>query len=202
VILRGACPRKRAPRIAPAWAIAGVPRSATAPGVALALATRRLPHRRFPVPCDSTLAEGVDVGYRALVLAPDRNSRGLVDPERWYPCNAEAGQALATSDRPRVSVPIECQNSKQERRNGRQSPARRRHRYGRYPGIKRGDRTFRFCVPCRRSWVRVPSAASRKSPRALGFRAFQLAPRIGLGAHFSARGTRSPRAIAWPAAGS
>jgi hypothetical protein len=37
-----------------------------------------------------------------------------------------------------------------------------------------------ICLPCRRSWVRVPSAASDKCPLPRGFCALQLAPGIRL----------------------
>jgi hypothetical protein len=45
-----------------------------------------------------------------------------------------------------------------------------------------------FCLPCRRSWVRVPSAASEECPLPSGFRALQLAPSIRLCALFASGG--------------
>jgi hypothetical protein len=41
-------------------------------------------------------------------------------------------------------------------------------------------RAITVCLPCRRSWVRVPSAASEKCPVPSGFRALQPVPSIGL----------------------
>jgi hypothetical protein len=95
--------------------------------------------------------------------------------------NAGADQALKTSARPRVSVPIGCQNSSEKRRNRRRSPVRRSRRCGRYAGIKRKESALRVCLPCRRSRFRVPSAASGKFPRVSSFRAFQLARYAELG---------------------
>jgi hypothetical protein len=95
--------------------------------------------------------------------------------------------------RPRVSVPIGCQNSNEKRRNRGQSPTPRRPRCGRYAGIERSQGALRVCLPCRRSRVRVPSAASETSPCLSRFCAFQLALSTELGGHHLAMIVSTPR---------
>jgi hypothetical protein len=100
-----------------------------------------------PAPADARSGRAASVRRRAIGALTGRiHANAGADQER-------------ESARLRVSVPIECQNSNEKRANRRQTPARRRRRCARYAGIKRQERTIRVCLPCRRSRVRVPSAA-------------------------------------------